>query len=136
MAFQLMLNMSLTRRYCQIDEKCVFRHCRVSQYNLQIVKCADPQCCSPTRCKWTTRLRDRYLPPPIPIRCNEGGPIIPDNVSPNDKFSNFYQRLAMDTLAPDFLVYETYCPSLTGELNDLLSFSSNNEASQPLHQFQ
>ena len=48
-------------------------HLRESQYCLQIVKCKNEACCTPFRSSIRTVLKDRFLPPPIPVVQGEDG---------------------------------------------------------------
>ena len=40
---------------------------RESQYLLQIVKCTDTACCSPFQTSCLKIMKDRFLPPPLPV---------------------------------------------------------------------
>ena len=43
------------------------KHVYKSQYFLQIVKCKDSKCCIPFRSNYLKVVKDRFLPPPIPV---------------------------------------------------------------------
>ena len=42
-------------------------HVRESQYILPIVKCTDTACCSPFQSPYLKIMKDRFLPPPLPV---------------------------------------------------------------------
>ena len=48
-------------------------HVRESQYFLQIVKCTDVACCSPFQSSYLKVIKDRFLPPPIPVVYSQNG---------------------------------------------------------------
>ena len=48
-------------------------HLRESQYLLQIVKCTDKACCSPFQLSYLKIMKDRFLPPPLPVVYSSAG---------------------------------------------------------------
>ena len=48
-------------------------HVRESQYFLQIVKCTDVACCSLFQSSYLKVIKDRFLPPPIPVVYSQNG---------------------------------------------------------------
>ena len=43
------------------------KHVRTTQYCLQIVKCENKTCCLPFRSGYLTVVKERFLPPPVPV---------------------------------------------------------------------
>ena len=106
-----------------IDESWISRHCRLSKYMLQIIKCSDPFCCSKMRTSWDKIFINRFLPAPVPSRIEKTGTVIPDidSVMKGDRFvDNIWRRLVMSPLVPptkyDVLPYDFYCPSLNKKI--------------------
>ena len=102
-----------------IDESWISKHCRLSKYMLQIIKCSDPFCCSKMRTSWDKIFINRFLPAPVPSMIEKTDTVVPDidSVMKGDRFvDNMWRRLAMSPLVPptkyDFLPYDFYCPSL------------------------
>jgi len=109
-----------------IDEHWCARHCRVSQYLLQIVKCELTTCCAAFRTSWMQVFPDRFLPAPLLVRITPKGPVVPEtnDVRSTDKFISLWQRLATQlksTSTSLFAVipYDLYCPTL--QLKDIRS---------------
>ena len=48
-------------------------HVRQSQYLLQIVKCNDTACCSPFQSSYLKIMKDKFLPPPLPVTFSSTG---------------------------------------------------------------
>ena len=65
---------------------------------------------------------DRFLPAPVPVRQNPGGPTVPEvkDVQPTGRFPNLWKRIAIKTLIPatefDPLLYDMYCLSVKFEI--------------------
>lgn len=102
-----------------IDESWISRHCRLSKYMLQIIKCSDPFCCSKMRTSWDKMFINRFLPAPVPARIEKTGTVIPDidSVMKGDRFvDNIWRRLVISPLVPttkyDVIPYDLYCPSI------------------------
>ena len=106
------------------DEAWVGKHCRVSQYLLQIVKCNNKECCGEWRTSWNKFFPDRFLPAPLTIVHNRSGPEVPsssDALKSNCSFNtSLWQHIALKKLIPynDFplVPYDLYCPSLQGQI--------------------
>ena len=49
------------------------QHVRGSQYMLQIIKCKDLSCCAPPRSSYFSLVKDRFLPPPMPLAQSDDG---------------------------------------------------------------
>ena len=99
------------------EESWVSKHCRISQYFLQVVKCTDEKCCGPFRTDWLRIFPDRFLPAPIQFR-QDGGPTVPpvSQVKTTDHYAGLWQRIAISNLVPmhnhQILPYDMYCPSV------------------------
>ena len=102
-----------------VNHSWMTKHCRASQYMLQIVKCDDKFCCSEMRSSWKNVFPNRFLPAPVPTRLEKNGRIIPEkkSVKAEDTFvENLWHRMAIDNLVAvtEFkeLPYDYYCPSV------------------------
>ena len=92
-------------------------HARQSQYSPQIVKCEDPDGCIPLRSSYLTIVKDRFLPPPVPIIEGKNG-------FQWATYLRLHQKLAIkDKLIPFSLTrrYPTFpyvpaCPSVKEDL--------------------
>ena len=51
------------------------KHVRESQYFLQIVKCTDEACCLPFQSSYLKIMKDRFLPPLVPVVYSQNGVI-------------------------------------------------------------
>ena len=105
----------------EADQFFVSRHCVQSSYCLQIVKCDSPTCCLPFRSNYLKLFPSRFLPPPMPIRRNECGPIIPPVKSEDDKFCTLSQLLILGPKTLNFsdfstVPYDFHCPSAKEKL--------------------
>ena len=99
-------------------------HVRESQYMLQIVKCADRTCCDEPRSSYFCVVRNRFIPPPLPLLQTDDGLVCrPDEV--NSRFPSLFVQLILDSdvLSPGAMKrhakhvpYDFACPSLHGEL--------------------
>ena len=49
------------------------KHCRQSQYMLQIVKCSDKSCCKQWRTNYLEFFSQRFFPAPVPMATSENG---------------------------------------------------------------
>ena len=99
------------------DEGWVYRHCRISQYMLQIVKCEDPDCCSQMRTVWKSVIPSGFLPAPAPINIEKGVSVpVKQNTKKTDKYPNHWKRLAITDLVPYtgfiHMPYDWHCPSI------------------------
>ena len=105
-----------------INERWVSKHCRISQYFLQIVKCADIQCCNPFRTNWLKIFPDRFLPAPVPVRQDLGGPIVPsaNQSKPSDRFPDLWKRNSINQLIPQNryknIPHNMCCPSVKSKV--------------------
>ena len=103
-------------------------HVRESQYLLQIVKCTDVACCSPFQSSYLKVIKDRFLPPPIPVVYSQNG----IEWAKDDKEASYlslFQNIALQASLtpkqaikkfPKGIAYDYLCPStndvLTGRL--------------------
>lgn len=103
----------------ELNEMWMSHHIRTSQYFLQIIKCGRSNCCSPMRSSWKSVFPNRFLPAPVQVRKNEGGPTVPNPSSERstDHFAGLWERMSLINLAPLDVPYDTYCPSVQKELN-------------------
>ncbi|CAM9580204.1 unnamed protein product, partial [Heterosigma akashiwo] len=102
-------------------------HLRGGHYLLQIVKCENPDCCSPLRSTLLTVMPERFLPPLIPL-CNVGGLHIPDpgnKDAPKNKYADLQtaRSLNLASLLPEkmkqefkILPFDVCAPSLQGSV--------------------
>ena len=106
---------------CEVEEYSeawVAKHCRISQYMLQIIKCSDATCCSRMRSSWKSIFPDRFLPAPIPLHRTEKGPIIPErkDAKKSDLFVDLGTTLAMQKMVPGggekTVPFDNYYPSV------------------------
>ena len=78
------------------EEQWVTKHCRISQYFLQILKCTDEKCCDPFWTNWLDVFPCRFLLAPVQFRQSTGGPTVP--LSPQAKsayhFADLWKRTA------------------------------------------
>ena len=102
-----------------VDQLWISKHCRFSQYMLQIIKCDDKFCCSEMRTSWNKVFENRFLPAPVPTRLEKTGTVVPERNSAKkeDRFvDNVWHRLAIERLVPttefDPMPYDYYCPSI------------------------
>ena len=51
-----------------VNHSWITKHCRASQYMLQIVKCDDKFYCAEMRSSWKNVFPNRFLPAPVPAR--------------------------------------------------------------------
>ena len=94
------------------DEGWVYRHCRISQYMLQIVKC------SQMRTVRKSVIPSGFLPAPAPINIEKGvNAPVKQNTKKTDKYPNLWKRLAITDLVPytgfTHMPYDWHCPSIT-----------------------
>ena len=83
----------------QVSEEWKAVHVRESHFFLQIVKCDDRKCCSPFQSSYRTLIRDRFLPPPIPLSQSVSGLKWAKSDSSGAIYLSLTQNLAMrDTL--------------------------------------
>ena len=82
------------------SEKWKSKHVKASQYFLQIVKCNDRTCCLTFRSSYLEVIKDRFLPPPIPIvQTTDGLKWVTDDKGAT--YLTLCQNLAMkDAVAP------------------------------------
>lgn len=102
-------------------------HIRDSQYFTQIVKCSDNTCCRPARSSYFDLVKDRFLPPPIPLVQTANGLDVPEEeaalVGTSGKFcSPFLTQLFLSShgsrISRDFksMPYDLFCPSVRSML--------------------
>ena len=107
----------------EIDIEWRTNHVRESQYCLQIVKCDDPECCSPFRSSLRKVLKDRFLPPPLKLYQNADGLLkCADSDHADAKFLDLSARLAIN-IEPEntgftTMPYDYFCPSVNAVLAD------------------
>ena len=88
------------------------------------MKCADIQCCNPFRTNWLKIFPDRFLPVPVPVRPDLGGPIVPsaNQSKPSDRFPDLSKRNSIKQLIPQNryknISYDMYCPSVKSKMKD------------------
>ena len=101
-----------------LNEMWMSLHIRTSQYLLQIVKCERTICCAPMRSNWLSMFSSRFLPAPVPVRKDEGGPTVPDasNTRSSDRFAGLWQRMALSSLTALDMPYDSYCPSVKKDI--------------------
>lgn len=102
-------------------------HVRTSQYFTQIVKFANPDCCSPGRSSYFSVIPCRFLPPPIPL-CQTGDGLRATDVSDPEKQKFPSLFVLMAATVHDFLPraakafkiipYDMFCPSVQSSLQD------------------
>ena len=68
-------------------------HVQQSQYMLQIVKCTDQSCCK-FRTNYLTYFPERFLPPPVPLKCTVDGLEISEG-----KFGSLFQAIVLSLFA-------------------------------------
>jgi hypothetical protein len=95
------------------------KHVLQSQYLLQIVKCADTNCCKPVRTNLREFLRDQFLPAPIPVIKSTKGLRLGRVEERDSHFQDLSSRLACGFLL-DFPVkcFDTFCPSAQKKIHD------------------
>lgn len=109
------------------DQKLYDVHAQTSQYLTQIVKCTDNKCCSKPRSSYFSVLRDRFLPPPVPVAQTSEGLKIPERTidGASHKFPSLFATLSLkvEDLLPRSsnpyrsISYDLYCPSLQSGLS-------------------
>ena len=98
------------------EESWVSKHCLISQYFLQIVKCTDDKCCGPFPTNWLRIFPNRFLPAPVQFRQDPGDPTVPpvSQVGTTDRYADLWQRIVVNNLVPlndyEILPYDMYCP--------------------------
>ena len=75
-----------------------------SQYMLQIVKCTDQRCCN-FRTNYLTYCPERFLAPPVPLKCTVDGLEISGG-----KFGSLFQAIFWGKYADK--CFDKFCPSL------------------------
>ena len=80
------------------EESWISKHCCISQYFLQIVKCTDDKCCGPFRTNWFKIFSNRFLLVPVHFRQDPGGPTVPlvRQVQTTDRYADLLQRIAVN----------------------------------------
>lgn len=111
----------------QISEKDPFwhtQHVQESQYLLQIVKCSDRACCEQPRSSYFSVIKERFLPPPLPLLQTTDGLCSAVDDS-NAQFSSLFINLALGKSVlptratrrfPKCIPYDYACPSLQADL--------------------
>ena len=98
-------------------------HVRESQYMLQIVKCRDRSCCEEPRSSYFTVVKDRFLPPPLPLLQTEDGLTCRAN-DVNAGFPSLFLQMLLgnDVIPPGMkrryakgVPYDFSCPTLQTE---------------------
>ena len=108
------------------DQNWCKTHVRLSQYLLQIVKCDDSMCCSKAGSSYFSAIKDRFLPPPLPLFQTCEGLKVPEQVTDDGlhKFPSLFatQGLKTEDILPRSantfrtIPYDLYCPSLQSVL--------------------
>ncbi|KAJ8687960.1 hypothetical protein QAD02_024398 [Eretmocerus hayati] len=102
------------------DPEWYAEHVRESQYCLQIVKCYNRDCCGDWRSGLLQVLKDRFLPPPIPVKQSSSQLHIPAFDENNKEFCPLLLRLALNIQPHDERFseapYDLYCPSVQSQL--------------------
>lgn len=100
-----------------VGQKWRAEHVRESQYCLQVVRCNDPECCSPWRSSLKHLLPGRFLPNPVPAKHIGQGSVACDADSHN--FLPLFVNLQLNSVIQeekmgDFIVppYDLHCPSV------------------------
>ena len=105
-------------------------HVRESQYLLQIVKCTDVVCCSPFQSSYLKVIKDRFLPPPIPLVYSQNG----IEWAKDDKEASYlslFQNIALQASLtpkqaikkfPKGIQYDYSCPSTKDVLTARLCY--------------
>ena len=73
-------------------------HVQQSQYMLQIVKCTDQRCCK-FRTNYLTYVPERFLPPPVPLKCTVDGLEISEG-----KFGSLFQAIFWGNMRTNALI--------------------------------
>ena len=90
---------------------------------LQIIKCNDTSCCSPARSSYFSVIKDRFLPPPMPIVQTVDG-LVTD--IPKQQFAPLFLTIQLGNAVlpartlcnfPKGIPYDFGCPSLQEELH-------------------
>lgn len=107
----------------EINQEWYMNHIKSSQYILQIVKCNNLDCCSPSRSSLKNVLVNGFLPPPIKISQHEDGFLrVADSQNSNAKFLDLLTRMTIkiEPEQSDFSVlpYDFHCPSVKSSLAD------------------
>ncbi|XP_051158573.1 uncharacterized protein LOC127279958 [Leptopilina boulardi] len=118
-------------------------HVKESQYFLQIVKCADRQCCGEWRSniKDVLSVSDGFLPPPFPLRrTDEGKLFIPDldDIKEDDSFPDLFLRQSIGikpvTAMGINIPYDYYCPSVRYEIEEpVVEWIEENDVEVGVH---
>lgn len=96
------------------------KHVQESQYFLQIIKCKDTACCSPPRSSYFSLVKDRFLPPPLPLAQTNDGLCCSVEDS-NARYPSLFVHMALDkSVLParaekkfsKGLPYDFSCPSI------------------------
>lgn len=97
-------------------------HVRESQYMLQIIKCSDTSCCSSPRSSYFSLVKDRFLPPPMPLVQSADG-LVADIT--RQQFAPLFVTIQLGNAAlparalrnySKGIPYDYGCPSLQDEL--------------------
>lgn len=110
------------------DEEWFSIHVRTSQYFTQVVKCSDNNCCSSPRSSYFNVIKDRFIPPPVPIDNTIEGLKSPERTTKKD-YDNYpslfvLQNLKLQDILPQSakmfksIPYDLYCPSVQSFLHD------------------
>lgn len=95
------------------------RHVKQSQYLMQIVKCANIDCCKPVRTNIRDFLKDQFLPAPIPLVRSTQGLKLGKLEDKNAHFYDLSTRITCEFLLDyPMKCYDKYCPSTQHKLTD------------------
>ena len=98
------------------------QHVRESQYMLQITKCKELSCCSQPRSSYFSLVKDRFLPPPMPLAQSDDG-LVSD--IEKQQFASLFVTIQLGSNVlparalrnyPKGIPYDYGCPSLQEEL--------------------
>lgn len=108
------------------DAKCISQHVQTSQHFLQIVKCRNKECCSPSRSGIFKLFPEdtTFVPPPIPLEQKDEGVIAARAASEGNKhfaslFLLFYSLkdiVADELKIYDNIPYDRFCPTVQQSL--------------------
>ena len=94
------------------------QHVRESQYMLQITKCKELSCCSQPRSSYFSLVKDRFLPPPMPLAQSDDG-LVSD--IEKQQFASLFVTIQLGSNVlparalrnyPKGIPYDYGCPSL------------------------
>ena len=100
-----------TKLPTQKSEKWKAKHVRGSQYFLQIVKCDDRNCCSEFKSSYRKIVKNRFLPPPLPVIQGKNGLELAKDDT-NGHYLSLHQNLSMS----EILISSNVCKQYKTEI--------------------